>query len=149
MAPSMGCGDVRETSALAFKSTPGWIVFPGGKREFRRLSSPPRKPSCGAFPGLPGACMGVGVGRVGGMIRRTCAQARLPAKSVRKEGKGGAHSSPPQLPFPEEPGSPHQRQSTHHKEAWKWMCMQWCRDAHCLPQTKRVCAAGREGGRCC
>ena len=61
-------------------------LFPGGKRELRILSSPPRKLSCGAFPSFPGAWGGSGEG---GGVRRTCAQARLPANSVREEGKGG------------------------------------------------------------
>ena len=118
-------------------------LFPGGKRELRILSSPPRKLNCGAFPSFPGAWGGSEEG--GGCQVHMCT-GQATGKECQGGGQGGARSSPPLLPFPEEPGSTHQRQSTHHKEARKWTCMQWCIYAHRLLQTKCACVCGSGGG---
>ena len=67
-------------------------LFPGGKRELRILSSPPRKLSFGAFPSFPGAWGGSGEG--GGCQAHMCT-GQATGKQCQGGGQGGARSSPP------------------------------------------------------
>lgn len=144
VAPSVGCGDARETSALAFKSTPGWTVFPGGKREFRRLSSPPRKPSCGAFPGLPGACMGVGVGRVGGDQAHVCT-GQAPGKECQGGGQGGGSFLSPTAPFSRGTRF-HPPATVHTPQGGMEMDVHAMVHRRPLPATDQACVCSGEGG---
>lgn len=81
----MGCGDARETCALVSRVLLDGLCFLVG-RENSEYCLLQENSAVVLFP--VSLEPGVGVGRVGG-VRRTCAQARLPANSVREEGKGG------------------------------------------------------------